>query len=83
MFETERERDWESIRRDRPLGDRIWTLAAAKDLCLEYSLHPRGRPPLSHQDWPGPTTAPGPALKSEATHQRRRSVVFPYFLNFL
>ena len=48
MFEIEVARVRESIRRDRPLGDKIWTLATAKDLGLEYSLRPRGRPPLSH-----------------------------------
>ena len=50
MFETEVDRVRESIRRDRPLGDEIWTLANAKDLGLEYSLHPRGRPPKSNRD---------------------------------
>ena len=50
MFETEVARVRESIRRDRPLGDEIWTLATAKDLGLEYSLHPRGRPPKSDRD---------------------------------
>ncbi|MGO9599147.1 MAG: transposase [Isosphaeraceae bacterium] len=44
MFEGEVQRIRTSIRRDRPLGDPTWTLATAKDLGLEYSLHPRGRP---------------------------------------
>ena len=47
MNESEVARVRESIRRDRPLGDEIWTLATAKKLSLEYSLHPRGRPPNS------------------------------------
>lgn len=47
MFEAEVERVRESIRRDRPLGDPTWTLATAANLGLEYSLHPRGRPPRS------------------------------------
>ena len=50
MFETEVARVRESIRRDRPLGDKIWTLATAKELGLEYSLHPRGRPPKPDRD---------------------------------
>ena len=50
MFETEVARLRESIRRDRPLGDKIWTLATAKELGLEYSLHPRGRPPKPDRD---------------------------------
>ncbi len=54
MFETEVARVRESIRRDRPLGDEIWTLATAKNLGLEYSLHPRGRPPKSNPDQHGP-----------------------------
>jgi putative transposase len=45
MFETDVARVRESIRRDRPLGDPTWTLATARSLGLEYSLHPRGRPP--------------------------------------
>ncbi len=47
MFDTEVARVRESVRRDRPLGDEIWTLATAKELGLEYSLHPRGRPKKS------------------------------------
>ncbi len=50
MFETEVARVRESIRRDRPLGDKIWTLATAKELGLEYSLHPPGRPPKLDRD---------------------------------
>jgi putative transposase len=51
MFETEVQLVRESIRRDRPLGDRTWTLATATKLGLEYSLHPRGRPPRSRPQW--------------------------------
>ena len=50
MFETEVARVRESIRRDRPLGDKIWTLATAKELGLKYSLDPRGRPPKPDRD---------------------------------
>ncbi len=50
MFETEVARVRESIRRDRPLGDKIWTLATAKELRLQYSLHPRGRRPKPDRD---------------------------------
>jgi len=50
MFETEVARVRESIRRDRPLGDQIWTQATAKELGLEYSLHPPGRPPKLDRD---------------------------------
>ncbi len=50
MFETEVAGVRESIRRDRPLGDQIWTLATAKELGLEYSLHPPGRPPKLDRD---------------------------------
>ena len=40
-----------------------WTLATAKDLGLEYRLHPRGRPPKSHGDHTGPDeTVPVEAL---------------------
>jgi putative transposase len=34
----------ESIRRDRPFGSPAWTVERARDLGLEYSLRPRGRP---------------------------------------
>jgi putative transposase len=44
MFESDVTLVRESIRRDRPLGDLTWTLAAAKSLGLEYSLRPPGRP---------------------------------------
>ncbi len=50
MFEAEVERVRDSIRRDRPLGDPSWTLATAVNLSLEYSLHPRGRPPRSRAE---------------------------------
>ena len=60
MFEAEVERVRESIRRDRPLGDPTWTLATAANLGLEYSLHPRGRPPRSgparNRQWLGDRT---------------------------
>ena len=41
MFETEVARVRESIRRDRPLGDKIWSLATAKELGLEYTVSTR------------------------------------------
>ena len=44
MFEGDVALVRESIRRDRPLGDLSWTLAAAKSLGLEYTLRPPGRP---------------------------------------
>jgi hypothetical protein len=44
MFGTDVAPVRESIRRDRPLCDLTWTLAAAKSLGLEYSLRPPGRP---------------------------------------
>ena len=58
MFETEVAQVRESIRRDRLLGDKIWTLATAKELCLEYSLHPRGRPPRPDHDLTAPLNRP-------------------------
>jgi len=42
--EAEAERVRESIRRDRPYGSDGWMRATARDLGLEYSLRPRGRP---------------------------------------
>jgi hypothetical protein len=50
MFESDVAAVWESIRRDRPLGDLTWTLAAAKSLGLEYSLRPPGRPRPAPQE---------------------------------
>jgi putative transposase len=44
MFDSDVALVRESIRRDRPLGDLTWTLAAATNLGLEYSLRPPGRP---------------------------------------
>ena len=35
----------ESIRRRRPYGDDEWTQRTAKQMGLEASLRPRGRPP--------------------------------------
>ena len=43
MFDNDVARVRQSLRRDRPLGDPTWTLATARTLGLEYSLHPRGR----------------------------------------
>ena len=42
MFETEVDRLRESIRRDRPLGDKIWTLATAKELGSGIQSPPAG-----------------------------------------
>jgi putative transposase len=50
MFESDVALVRESIRRDRPLGDLSWTLAAAKGLGLEYSLRPPGRPRRAPQE---------------------------------
>ena len=43
---TEKERDSvrKSIRRGRPFGDEPWTKAMARQLSLESTLRPRGRP---------------------------------------
>ena len=50
MFESDVALVRESIRRDRPLGDLTWTVAAARSLGLEYSLRPRGRPRRGPQE---------------------------------
>ena len=76
MFETEVARVRESIRRDRPLGDEIWTLATAKELGLEYSLHPRGRPPK----WNPDHTAPYEASQF-GTLAADRGIFYPYYLD--
>jgi putative transposase len=43
-IEAEAERVRGSIRRDRPYGTDGWIRATARELGLEYSLRPRGRP---------------------------------------
>jgi hypothetical protein len=50
MFESDVALVRESIRRDRPLVDLTWTLAAAKSLGLEYSLRPPSRPRRAPQE---------------------------------
>jgi putative transposase len=42
--EAELARLRECVRRDRPYGDDVWTVATASALGLESSLRPRGRP---------------------------------------
>jgi putative transposase len=37
----------ESLKRGSPLGDDTWTRKMAARLGLQYTLNPRGRPPLS------------------------------------
>jgi len=45
MTDAEMQRVRECVRRDRPFGSAGWTVTTAKQLGLESSLRPRGRPP--------------------------------------
>jgi putative transposase len=37
------------IRRSRPFGDAKWTLRTAERLNLDWTMHPRGRPPMRRE----------------------------------
>ena len=43
---AQRQRVKDSLERGRPLGDEQWTITAARKFALQYTLNPRGRPPI-------------------------------------